>query len=294
MSVRDDIKPSRQNQILLAKMNKGKKITRAQALEVPVLKFNFISHLWNRREELKLNISGGSNNSDIDISKFKVRPFQDCTLYFHGFEEDEYDKMKMRTIELDGTVTGIIKDPAITHIVLNKPYDNEFLQFLDEHIYHNNNVSSMDKENLTPNGNVNGNSHQNNNNNNNNNNNIKNSLNDNLPILVKLTWFWESVKAESKAEESKHTIYLKELNRNMTPDNLEIDPENVALNQSALNALTPKNSNNYLLSNHVNSLTPNSNYGKNNNSINNFNNDGSQVGNLWVVGVILKFVFNFV
>ncbi len=118
----------------------------------------------------------------------KVLPFTSSVLHFPSqcFPENELKTLEKRTLALNGEYSDVINDYRLTHIIVDKKqYETvdwiEFLESLKEiypNIGNSNNTSQISESSVKS------------------------------PFIVKIEWFWESVKAEVKANESDHLINI--------------------------------------------------------------------------------------
>lgn len=162
--IREKISPSRKNQFLLAGGPKGRNYKQAVTLDIPILKYDFIDAVWTASSKPEFQMA----NLEF-ISTYHVRPFLSSVLYFHGFPEKEIETLHNRTDFYDGIVAESLEEPGITHVIVDKQNLSaaDFRDFLS--VCQQKWSSSNG---LTP------------------------------PWIVSGQWFWESVKAEARADEN--------------------------------------------------------------------------------------------
>jgi len=157
--IRDDIKPDRPNQIVLTNSHSNdKRLRRAVALDIPILQYECLDKLWAMKDDDSFKVT------ETFKSTYKIKALQDCLIYFHGLNDSEINLTHERTRQLEGEVALSIDEPAITHVIMEQPYDRELLQKI-----------------------------------------VDNDLLKTIQVL-RLEWFWESVKADTQALEENHTI----------------------------------------------------------------------------------------
>lgn len=122
--VRDELRPDRKNQLLITPSARGYKYNRALTLDINVLVTASVDALWQQRSNPKFSLDTNFKQT------YKLLPFQDCVLYFHGFPEDELMAMNQRTQNFTGTVSYTIEDPELTHVVIEKPYDTVMIDYI--------------------------------------------------------------------------------------------------------------------------------------------------------------------
>ncbi|PIK38058.1 hypothetical protein BSL78_25104 [Apostichopus japonicus] len=86
----------------------------AVSLGKPIVKRDWVEHIWERRADL------GHLGSDEElITRYKVAPFFNLVLSFHGFTEDEKKHMEDQTTSQGGSFSPV-GDPTCTHLVIDE------------------------------------------------------------------------------------------------------------------------------------------------------------------------------
>ncbi|XP_071838563.1 protein ECT2-like isoform X2 [Apostichopus japonicus] len=99
---------------LVANSTSGQKYRYAVSLGKPIVKRDWVEHIWERRADL------GHLGSDEElITRYKVAPFFNLVLSFHGFTEDEKKHMEDQTTSQGGSFSPV-GDPTCTHLVIDE------------------------------------------------------------------------------------------------------------------------------------------------------------------------------
>ncbi|KAJ8409456.1 hypothetical protein AAFF_G00228570 [Aldrovandia affinis] len=99
---------------VVARLTHGEKYRLAVCMGTPILTPDWIYKAWERRDEV-----GFSAGDEEFHSKFKVPPFQNCVLSFHGFPEEDKKNMEERT-GLHGGHFLEVGDERCTHLVVEE------------------------------------------------------------------------------------------------------------------------------------------------------------------------------
>ncbi|NXP46521.1 ECT2 protein, partial [Heliornis fulica] len=99
---------------LVASSTRGDKFRIAVSLGTPIMKAEWIYKAWEKRNEIDFCAA-----DDNFRNQFKVPPFQDCTLSFLGFSDDERVNMEEMT-EMQGGQYLPVGDERCTHLVVEE------------------------------------------------------------------------------------------------------------------------------------------------------------------------------
>ncbi|XP_030072710.1 protein ECT2 [Microcaecilia unicolor] len=99
---------------LVANSTQGDKFRVAVSLGTPIMKPDWILKAWEKRDELDFSAA-----ADGFKNEFKVPPFQDCTLSFFGFLDEEKASMEEMT-ERQGGKYLPVGDGRCTHLVVEE------------------------------------------------------------------------------------------------------------------------------------------------------------------------------
>ncbi|XP_012281493.1 protein ECT2 isoform X2 [Orussus abietinus] len=96
---------------LIARYCRGEKYQYAVTFRVPVMSVDWISALWDARNDVSVH----GNNEDL-IAAFKLKPFFGAKVCFFGFPEEEKKHM-CEVLQQQGGEPTEIDDPECTHVV---------------------------------------------------------------------------------------------------------------------------------------------------------------------------------
>ncbi|KAJ8356951.1 hypothetical protein SKAU_G00197450 [Synaphobranchus kaupii] len=114
---------------VIARSTHGEKYRLAVCMGTPVLTPDWIYKAWDRRDEV------GFRAGDEEFrSEFKVPPFQDCTLSFLGFPEEEKKNMEERTLMLGGRFLEVGEEKC-THLVVEENTVKELPSLPSKRLY---------------------------------------------------------------------------------------------------------------------------------------------------------------
>ncbi|XP_034439772.1 protein ECT2 isoform X2 [Hippoglossus hippoglossus] len=99
---------------LIAYSTHGEKYRLAVCLGTPILTPSWIHKAWERRDDVHFHAG-----EEEFRTEFKVPPFQDCTLSFLGFSEEEKANMEERTLKHGGKYLEV-GDDSCTHMVVEE------------------------------------------------------------------------------------------------------------------------------------------------------------------------------
>ncbi|XP_062252167.1 protein ECT2 isoform X2 [Platichthys flesus] len=99
---------------LIAYSTHGEKYRLAVCLGTPILTPSWIHKAWERRDDVHFHAG-----EEEFRTEFKVPPFQDCTLSFLGFSEEEKANMEERTLKHGGKYLEV-GDASCTHMVVEE------------------------------------------------------------------------------------------------------------------------------------------------------------------------------
>uniref|UniRef100_A0A3Q3RUQ8 Epithelial cell transforming 2 n=1 Tax=Mastacembelus armatus TaxID=205130 RepID=A0A3Q3RUQ8_9TELE len=99
---------------LVACSTHGEKYRLAVCMGTPILTPSWIHKAWERRDDVYFHAG-----EEEFRTQFKVPPFQDCSLSFLGFSEDEKTNMEERTLKHGGSYLEV-GDENCTHVVVEE------------------------------------------------------------------------------------------------------------------------------------------------------------------------------
>ncbi|XP_035997519.1 protein ECT2 isoform X3 [Fundulus heteroclitus] len=99
---------------VVAKSTHGEKYRVAVCMGTPILSPAWIQKAWERRDDVHFHA-----NDEEFRTEFKVPPFQNCTLSFLGFSEEEKANMEERTLKHGGRFAAV-GDDQCTHVVVEE------------------------------------------------------------------------------------------------------------------------------------------------------------------------------
>ncbi|XP_029286215.1 protein ECT2 isoform X3 [Cottoperca gobio] len=99
---------------LIACSTHGEKYRLAVCMGTPILTPSWIHTAWERREDVHFHAG-----EEEFRTEFKVPPFQDCTLSFLGFSDEEKANMEERTLKHGGSYLEVGDDRS-THMVVEE------------------------------------------------------------------------------------------------------------------------------------------------------------------------------
>ena len=215
--VREETKPGRQNQVLITDAPKGKQYILANTLDIPITTHDSIRKLWEAVDDEDFN-SDVESVMETFRTENQIMPFLSSVLHFPSqcFPENELATLEKRCKSLQGKFSDVLEDPTLTHIIVDKKgfTNHEWIEFLENLREIFPNIGSFHNSSRNTNYNSSNSTNLNSTGSNFNNSNVSDG-GQKSPFLVKTEWFWESVKAEVKANESDHLI---DVNKELRPE----------------------------------------------------------------------------
>ncbi|XP_053285939.1 protein ECT2 isoform X2 [Pleuronectes platessa] len=114
---------------LIAYSTHGEKYRLAVCLGTPILTPLWIHKAWERRDDVHFHAG-----EEEFRTEFKVPPFQDCTLSFWGFSEEEKANMEERTLKHGGKYLEV-GDASCTHMVVEEKSVKDLPFFPSKKLY---------------------------------------------------------------------------------------------------------------------------------------------------------------
>ncbi|KAJ8274683.1 hypothetical protein COCON_G00093080 [Conger conger] len=114
---------------VVARSTHSEKYRLAVCMGTPILTPDWIYKAWDRRDEV-----GFSAGDEEFHSEFKIPPFQDCTLSFLGFPEEEKRNMEERTLMHGGHFLTVGEEKC-THLVVEENTVKELPSLPSKRLY---------------------------------------------------------------------------------------------------------------------------------------------------------------
>ncbi|XP_064195034.1 protein ECT2-like isoform X1 [Anguilla rostrata] len=114
---------------VVARSTHSEKYRLAVCMGTPILTPDWIYKAWGRRDE----VGFGAGDEEFR-SEFKIPPFQDCTLCFLGFPEEEKRNMEERTLMHGGHFMEVGEEKC-THLVVEENSVTELPSLASKRVY---------------------------------------------------------------------------------------------------------------------------------------------------------------